>query len=393
MRGLAYLTWRYLRRRPGPSALLAACLAIALLLPTVTHLLTSGFEGALRARSAATPLVFGAAGPPLDLTLAGLYFSRPELDTVTTGTWRQLAEREDLLAVPLHLRSSARKHPVVATVPEYFEERGLVAEDGHLPHVVGQAVLGANVARELALGPGDSLYTDPYDLIDMSRPSSLELRVTGVLAQSSTADDRAVFTTLETAWVLEGLAHGHDEIDPTTVDPDLVLGMNDEEVRLQPSFLPYRSITDENRGSFHLHADPDELPLSCVLLFPRSAKAATLVKAETNIERRYGASQVADTRVELDELLDLVLGLRRLLDGVAIVLLLATAALGALVIGLSMKLRTAELRTLDRLGSSARTVAILKLLQVAAIAGVAVLVAGVVLAGLWALDPDLTLLL
>jgi len=391
--GLAYLTWRYLRRRPWPSALLAACLSIALLLPTVTHLLTSGFESALRERSAATPLVFGAAGPPLDLTLAGLYFSRPDLDTVPTGTWRELAAREDLLCVPLNLRASARSRPIVATVPEYFEERGLFAAEGHLPHVVGQAVLGASVAKDLELGVGDRLYSDPHDLIDMSKPSSLEMAVCGVLAPTGSADDRAVFTTLETAWVLEGLAHGHDEVDPETVDPDQVLGMSDEEVRLQPTFLSYRSLDGDALATFHLHDDPDELPLSCVLLFPRTSKAGTLVKAETNIERRYGASQVADTGAELDELLDLVLGLRRLLDAVAVLLFVATAALGALVIGLSMQLRANELRTLDRLGSSARTVTILKLQQVGAIAAVAAVAALAVLGLVWVLDPDLTLLL
>lgn len=403
MNGYAYLTWRYLRRRPWPSALLAACLSIALLLPTVTHLLTSGFESSLRARSQTTPLVFGAAGPPLDLTLAGLYFSRGERNAVTgdtaigepvtTGLWRRLSTRDDLLAVPLNLRATARSRPIVSTVPEYFEERGLVAIEGHLPHVVGQAVLGADVARELGLGAGDRLYSDPHDLIDMSKPASLEMAICGVLAATGTADDRAVFTSLETAWVLEGLAHGHDEVDPETIDPDQVLGMNDEEVRLQPTFLPYRTLEGDALATFHLHDDPDELPLSCVLLFPRTAKAATLVKAETNIERVFGAMQVADTEAELDELLGIVLGLRRLLDGVAVVLLVATAALGALVIGLSMQLRATELRTLDRLGSSARTVTILKLMQVGAIAAVAAAVAAGLLGTLWLLDPDLTLFL
>ncbi|QDU84544.1 hypothetical protein Pla163_16550 [Planctomycetes bacterium Pla163] len=393
MNGLVYLTWNYLRRRPGPSALLAACLGIALLLPAVTHVLTSGFEDALRERSDATPLVLGAAGPPLDLTLAGLYFSRDGLEPLTTGLARRIGAREDLLAVPLDLEFTTRGRALVGTVPEYFEERGIVARTGHLPFVAGEVVLGAALARELELGVDDHLFSDPPDHLDLSRPSALKLRVCGVLHPTRSADDRAAFVTLETCWVLHGLAHGHDDVTTGTVDPSLILGQSDEEVRMSNAFIPYNEITPQNRATFHLHTDPDVLPLSCVLVFPRTAKAATLLKAETNIERMYGPVQVADTRAELDELLDLVLGLRRLLDGVALVLLGATAALGALVLGLSMKLRTAELRTLDRLGSSARTVALLQGLQIAFIAAVALACAGLVLGALLVLDPDLTLLL
>ena len=38
------------------------------------------------------------------------------------------------------------------------------------------------------------------------------MRVTGVLAATGTADDEAVFADIKTAWLIEGLAHGHDDV-------------------------------------------------------------------------------------------------------------------------------------------------------------------------------------
>jgi len=393
VKGLAYLTWRHLVHRPYRAALLAACLAVALLLPALTHLLSRGFEEALLERSAHTPIVVGAQGPPLDLVLSGLYFSRSELETLPTGTWRQIARRPDLLAVPLNVRFTTRKAPLVATTPEYFEERRLAASRGRLPFVAGEVVLGHELAARLGLGPGDTLFSDPVDTLDLAKPPALKLAVVGVLARARTPDDRAAFVALETAWALEGLAHGHDDVTVESVDESLVLGADEEELRLSPAFLTYNEITPQNRATFHLHDDPDELPLSCVLVFPRTAKAGTMLRAETNIERRHGAVQAVDTRAEFDELLALVLGLRRLVDALAVVLFAATAALSALVLGLSMELRAGEVRTLDRLGSSARTVALLHTLEVGLIALAALLVSGAVVALALLVDPDLTVFL
>ena len=393
MKGLVYLTWRHLAYRPGRALLLAACLAVAVLLPTVTRVLSSGFEDALVERARSTPIVVGAAGPPLDLVLAGLYFARSELDGLSTGTWRKIAAREDLLAVPLVVRFTARKSPLVATTPEYFEERGLAAREGRLPFVAGEVVLGAAFATQHELGVGDALFSDTLDSLDLSQPPALKLAVTGVLERRGTADDRAAFVTLETGWALFGLAHGHADVTTESVDPSLVLGADEEELRLSPAFVTYHEITPQNLATFHLHDDPDELPLSCVLVFPRTERAGTMLRAETNTARVYGALQAVDARAQFDELLALVLGLRRLLDGIALVLFAATAALSALVLGLSMELRAAEVRTLDRLGSSARTVALLHTFELSTIAAVALVASGAVLGALLIFDPDLTVFL
>ena len=64
------------------------------------------------------------------------------------------------------------------------------------PLRIGQCTLGANVATELGLGPGESLYSDPTELYDIARPPALKMSVAGVYAPTGSADDDA----LASAW-------------------------------------------------------------------------------------------------------------------------------------------------------------------------------------------------
>ena len=54
-----FLAWRYLRARPGQSAVMVLGLALALYLPLVTHRLVDEFDRTIGARAASTPLVIG----------------------------------------------------------------------------------------------------------------------------------------------------------------------------------------------------------------------------------------------------------------------------------------------------------------------------------------------
>ena len=42
------------------------------------------------------------------------------------------------------------------------------------------------------------------------------MQVVGVLEPSYTADDGAIFVDLKTAWVIQGLVHGHQDMDGLT---------------------------------------------------------------------------------------------------------------------------------------------------------------------------------
>ena len=104
---------------------------------------------------------------------------------------------------------TARSRPIIGTTPDYFRQRGLAVRAGRLPILVGEAVLGATVARDLGLGPGDTLLSDYEKPYDISTTYPLKMHVSGVLAESGSPDDGAVFVDVKTAWVIEGIGHGH----------------------------------------------------------------------------------------------------------------------------------------------------------------------------------------
>lgn len=348
MRGACFLALRYALHHRARTLVLVACVALTLFLPLATRVVASDYQRSLASRADATPLVAGARGNRFDLVLSALYFRASALPPIP---WKELDElaRDGLaLAIPLHVRFTARGRPIVATSPEYFELRGLTPERGTLPLRIGDAVLGAKVARELELAPGDALYSDPRELYDISKPSALKLHVTGVLRASGTPDDEAVFSDVKTAWILEGIAHGHEDVSKG-VDPSLVLGRKQGDVVLSEALVEASEVTDENLASFHTHGDPDELPLSSIVLVPRDAKAATILAARFDSSREW---QVVEPRAVVGELLGFVFRLQRFLDAYLALLSASTALLVALVVALSLRARARELETLHRIGAS-----------------------------------------
>ena len=115
--------------------------------------------------------------------------------------------------IPIVAASTARGRPFVGVDPEYFAFRDLVASQGRLPVRIGEVVLGQDVARELGLGPGDTLLTDQRNLYDLASSYPLRVHVVGVLRETGSADDGAVFCDVKTAWVALGIGHGHDSAD------------------------------------------------------------------------------------------------------------------------------------------------------------------------------------
>ncbi len=389
MNGLAFLTWSHLRRNPGRTAILVACTALALFLPVAGALLVSGYERDLVARARATPMVLGSKGNRFDLVLTALYFRASKLAPITQGAAQDLQAEGNGTVIPLHLGYTARQRPVVGTTPEYFELRKLLAAQGTLPLLLGDACVGADVARDLQLAPGGALFSDPRELYDIAVPPALKLRVCGVLPRTGSADDGAVFVDVKTGWVLEGLAHGHQ--DPQRgVDPGLVLRQDRDKdgrdgIVLSEAMIEYNEITEQNVADFHFHGDPAHLPLTAVLFVPDSPKAATMTKAKVNFK---GDLQMLIPEVVVRDLVAFVFQLKKLFDALTLTLGGITAALTALVLLLSARLRRREMQTLHRLGCSPRTVTLLYVGEVAFMFALGAALALVLLAATLALFPD-----
>ncbi|MDB4736331.1 hypothetical protein OAF93_01030 [Planctomycetota bacterium] len=349
MSGILYLAWRHAAAHRARTSLLVACVALALWVPWTAGALAGQYDQALRSRAAETPLIIGAPGNRYDLTLAALYFRPSQLETIPYQELERLQEGGRATFIPLHMRFTARGYPIVATSVEYAEFRGLQPAEGRHALRLGEVALGADVAAALGLRAGDALLSDPTELYDISRPPALKMRVAGVYPSAGTPDDGAVFCDVRTAWVLEGIAHGHAPAEE--IDEALVLSRADESVAVSGALMEYAEVTEENEGSFHYHGDTALLPLSAVLALPASRKDGTLLKSAVNAE---GSFQAVTPAAVIGDLLGVVFRIKAFFDLVGVFLLGTTALLVSLVFLLSSRLRGAEMRTLDRIGAPRR---------------------------------------
>jgi len=369
--GLLALAWRYLTHYRGRNLLLFACVALTALLPLTVEALVRDAGRTLRARAAATPLVVGARGSRFDVVLASLYFRGRVPRSTSMAELERLLDDDLGLPIPLLARRTAQERTVVGTTPEYYEFRSLRAARGTIPLFVGEAALGADVASALALDVGATLLTDRGSVYDLASGYPLRLRVCGVLAHTGTPDDGAVFVDLKTAWVLEGIGHGH--ADAETLDAGARLpSRGTSDVVLNASVTEAVELVPERAGELHFHGAPEDFPLTGVLVVPATPKQSTLLKG------RYRVRDDAELFVPADvveEVLGLVFRLKRFFDANVIAVATATVLLLGLILWLTLRLRRRELLTLARIGVSRGSIAALVALEFGLVIGAALGVA------------------
>lgn len=365
-RGTLHLAWRHFRHYRGRSVLLIASLVLVFLLPVSVKLVVDDFASSLAARAASTPLVVGAKGSRYDLVLSSLYFRGRIPESLSMRTVTEMLDGGLADPIPLHLGHTAEGRPIVGTSHDYYGFRGLRFSSGTAPAFLGDAVLGAHVAQELGLSPGDTLLSDQGSVYELSLNYPLQMRVVGVLDEHGSADDGAVFCDVKTAWVLDGLGHGH--VKAALEDDERVLARTEQGVVLGAATFQYTEIEEDNLASFHFHGDLDEAPLQAVLCLPKDEKSATILKG------RFGVDEVEQMLVPtdvIDELLGIVFRIRRFFDANTLLVMLAMGLLFGLILLLSLRLRARELDTLRQIGFARATIVRLVAAEWALLLGIA----------------------
>jgi putative ABC transport system permease protein len=345
----------------GRSLILIASLGLTIWLPVTVRFALEQFRKEISQRAGSTPVVLGAAGSRMDLALHALYFEARPPATLMQRDSEAVDASGLASAIPLHIRFRTQSRPgldgapIVGTSPEYYEFRGLRTAIGELPALLGECVLGAAYAKQSGLKPGDKLLSAPENALNLAGNYPLQLLVTGILAASHSPDDFAVFTDVQTAWVIEGIGHGHQEINQQT-DPALLLETNagDRSLTVNRGVLPYIEITDENRDSFHFHGDPADFPLTAALAVPEDEKSRVLLLGRYS--DATGKVQCIQPPQVIAELLEMVFRIEQLVWICSIAAAAVTALLLGLVLSLSLKLRAGEMQTMFRLGCSRLTI-------------------------------------
>ena len=213
MNGLFYLSLQYARHHRAKLAVLTAAITLVCWLPLAIQSVVSQTAEQLLARAAQTPLVIGAPGSPLELSLGSLYFKSRSATTLPYSELAALRHTDLADGLPLYYRFRVQDHPIVGTSLEYFSHRQLKLAHGRLPAILGEAVIGANVARDLQVSVGDHVVSSAETVFDLAGVYPLRMPVVGILQPSFGPDDDAVFVDLKTTWVIQGLGHGHQDIN------------------------------------------------------------------------------------------------------------------------------------------------------------------------------------
>ena len=374
-----YVAWQYLRYHKVRTTVLIAALTLTTFLPLAVHIVVRASEIQMLDRSRATPLILGQKGSALDLVMNTLYFASKPPETVSMREADQIDETGFAYAIPIYNRYSARGYPIVGTSLDYMGFRQLEIESGRMYAVLGECVLGATVADHLGLGPGDSLISAPENPFDLGGVYPLKMKVTGVLRPRHTPDDRAVFVDVRTAWVIEGLGHGHEDVAAAR-DPEVVLTEVDGRLVASAKIVQYNEITPDNMDSFHFHGDTSQFPLTSILAVPQDAKSATLLMGRYLPET--SSVQLIKPVEVVQALMENIFKIRRVLNVIFAVVSVAMLLTIFLVIALSLRLRQPEIETMYRLGCSRLRMAQL----VTAEFGVIVVVSVVLTAGLTGLS-------
>ena len=348
-----YLAFAYLRYHWARSLVLVLVAALILFVPVATQTLLSTSERALVARGEATPLLLGSRGSQLDLTMAALYFSDERPDPITMREVEAVWDSGLGIPIPVHTAFSSSGFRIVGTTLDYFDFRDLTPSEGRGLSLLGDAVIGADVAMALGKGVGDTLVSAPENLFDLDGVYPLEMPIVGVLARTNTPDDAAIFVDIKTAWVIQGIGHGHEDV---VTAADVASGTA---ALANAAVVQYQRITPENIESFHFHGSQDDFPASAVIVVPNDTRSATILKG------RYLDSESPTQLIEpagvIQGLVDRIFRIKALLDVVTAIIAIAALAAIGLAVFLSYRLRAREIATAVKLG--ARRGMVLRLLS------------------------------
>ena len=373
MQNILLLAWRYLSYYRGRTAILVASIALTVSLPLAARWVTAGFEKQAVERASQTPILVGAKGSRFGLAIHGLYFRGESPEIIRQAEWFRILDFGLGDAIPLFVKFKAGGFPVVGTTNVYLSYRNLEFSDGEKWTRLGDCVLGSKVAETLGLKPSDKLLSESENLFDLSSPSPLNMRITGILKPTGTADDEVIFCDLKTTWIMQGIGHGHSMKKTTNVADsnnsgasDKVNSENDDKngeleadgdhahAAGKENLSAHNEVTDENAASFHFHGKRSDFPLTAIIALPDSEKSETMLLG------KYFAPdekhQIIRPIEVVSELLNLVGKVRVLFDVGTLVLTAATVLLIAMVLSLSIRLRRGEIRTMVLIGCSRGTI-------------------------------------
>ncbi len=214
-----FMAWQYLKFRWLVSLLTIFGISTGVALVCAVLALRHESERALSRDAGLYDLVAGGKGSPLQLVLSSVYHLDSPTGNIPYKEYERIhSDPRVEWAAPIGLGDNYLGYRIIGTEKHFFDlpdrEGNLFFElaEGDVFQDRFDVVLGSQVAQASGLEIGDSFF-GTHGLIEVAGAEvhrDFPYRVSGILAPSGTAQDRAIFGTLKSVWEIhetEDLLH------------------------------------------------------------------------------------------------------------------------------------------------------------------------------------------
>lgn len=338
------LVWRSLRARQLSSCVTVAMVSVAVALLLVLLSLREGAAQAFRRGTGNIHLLVSADASPLVGVLNGLFYANPPANPISWTKYEEIQESFPWQwAIPTQLGDSYLGSPVMATESDFLESFEPVVgkpfrfATGKVFAEDFEVVVGAQAASEHHLAVGQKIVMSHGTSGSRAADHQHEghpYEVVGILEPTGSAHDRALFTNLQSTWIIH--AEDRREAEGTGEDAHAHDGK-------------------------HQHVDAsdltnaDKLITGILLRLPTrpGSDSSASISSQLDRLRRDTAINVAQPAQQIGRLMAIVGDIDWLFVAMATVVLLSSSISIMLAMVASMDLRRRQVAILRVLGASA----------------------------------------
>lgn len=247
-------------------------ISISVILITVILNLFAQIEDGIIANAQNYDVLIGADGSSTQLAMNVLMFYDEPLGNIDSHYFENLkSDNRVNMVVPIAMGDNYRGFKIVGTTNEYIENLNTGIKQGNNFKEAGEVVLGAYVARQTGLKIGD-VFVGTHGLgaettaIHDETHEAFTYIVVGIMGVTTTSDDKAIFTDIESVWEVHGLHYSADTIESND-ETDTDIGKNEA------------SHAESEAEAEHQH---DEGSITAILVRSKSFTDAYLITEEFN---------------------------------------------------------------------------------------------------------------
>lgn len=371
---LMTIAWKSMRQRSLASSLTALSVALGIMLMVAVIVINGLVENTFNQSSTGYDMVVGVKGSPLELVLKSIYYMGGPMENIPYTYYKKLkADPRIEHAIPITLGDTTPEgaHPIVGTIPEFFEVPYIPNRPfkikGKVMSEPFDAVVGAGLHRSLGWDLGHEFQ--PVHGVSLEDIHEEKFKVVGVLAATGTPVDNAVFIHLDGFYRLAGHEKPAEEAAkkakeyaqvagdaPPAAEADKKPAETDPEKKPEAEGAEEHHEEKDQAAHNHEHQElPDEQKEVTAILIRTIAPTLPPVMIPEINEAPY--AQAANPGQQIRWLMNFVLGNIRTLMIIMTTLIIIVSGVGIFVsIYNSMAGRRKEIAIMRALGAGRTTV-------------------------------------